>query len=131
MATNSSSQEDVEIALQTRINNIKYEKNIELNNQLVQLNQQYHQLQEKQDIDTIDRIVNDTEKKYQLMNDTIRQSAVQYAKSVTSVPIIKDANGNEQFNKEYKNLPSDVKSKFANEISINNLSKQQEESNEF
>jgi hypothetical protein len=133
--TNTSQQADINQQIISKNRESLYQKGveertaeIEMQEQLAAVREQYRLLREHGDAESIDKIVHDTEAKYGAMirkvadqNTKIRQDAVQYAKSISLlVPDIAGKDGKEDFDAEYKGLPDDIKALFEKRIKTNN-----------
>lgn len=123
---------NADVEFQSKHNALIYAKNTELYNQLIQLDDQYRQLKHKDDIASVDKIVKDTEARYKLMMEQLKQSAVQYAKTITEVPLqFKDKEKTvEDFDSEYNALPADIRKKFDAELAKYRRNKDQDEANQ-
>lgn len=98
--------------LQAELNTLTYTKNRELTQQLSQLKEQFRQAQEKEDVDAIDKILNDTRAKYnKAYSDVLKQRA--------------------ELEKQYPNheLPADLAAKYDRLLSVLKAVGQQEEKN--
>lgn len=114
--TNESNKNNIDNENESKKVNLIYSKNIELNNQLLELKEQYRELNEKEDIESVDKIINDSEAKYKIGLSKLHEVAVQYAKTVSIVPeIYKSGTKDEDFEAMYKSLPKDIKNKFDKE----------------
>lgn len=80
MQTNTSAQADVDRALLSKNNALVYTKTIELEQQLNQAREGFRQLREKEDVESVDRIVADTTAKYRLMYISIQKAEEDYIK---------------------------------------------------
>ncbi len=121
--TNRGERSNVDIANESKKNEIIYNKNIELKGQLIDLWESYRDLTQKEDIDSVDKIIKNSEAKYLITIGKLKQSTVQYAKTIMDVPLQYTQGGQEDFNSEYNSLPPSVKNNIDKIISVNELTK--------
>ncbi len=80
----SQQQQAEDISFVAKMNELKYNKGIELEKELSGVHEQLRQANEKEDIASLDKIVNDTRAKYGLLAKDIQRNKEAYLKTVTT-----------------------------------------------
>jgi hypothetical protein len=133
-ATKNLSQQkiDLESQLQARLNALTTQKNLELEKQLMSVHEQFRQATEKEDADSLDKIVNDIKAKYGLaikdIEINMRELAKNYpdhilpddvkGKYETLISLLKEVGDQEQKNAAFENQQSLYKQGLQNTASL-------------
>ncbi len=83
----SDKKTQIEVAqteYEAKIRNIKFNKSMDLEKQLAQTHEQLRQSSEKEDVESVDKVVNDTRAKYALLAADISRNREAYRLSVTT-----------------------------------------------
>lgn len=82
--------QDAKTQLNAKQETLRYEKNIELAAQMVQIKEQHRQEAEKEDINSVDKITKDVAAKYKIMYDDILKKKLELAKQFPDDKLPKD-----------------------------------------
>lgn len=80
--TNRSTKSDIDLANESKANALIYSKGVELQEQLKGVKETYRQLNENQDINSIDKIVENTTAQYKALYDKIKKQKEDFIKSI-------------------------------------------------
>lgn len=127
--------QNAEVEFDAKVKDRIYNKEKELAEQIKQQQEAFRQLKEKEDIASVDRIVNDTEAKYKKLVENQKKNAVEAAKTIVKdFTRAVDQNGHEDVNKEFdlnfKKLPKSLQDFYNQLFGIFNLEKSQEIGNQ-